>query len=539
MPVVAGDEARRPGGTLVLGGGGGLLEGLYDEPAASVRAHLQSGGRLLLLPSTVLGFERLFETHAEQVILFARERTTYERLRAIPGLGDRVHLCHDLALAIDPGFLAEYRQAPGEGRLIALRADDESLANDVEGGPDIQFLFNGRLWHDEAFCGRVCRLYAAYIAGFDEVVTDRLHLAVLAAMLHRRVVLAPNTYHKNQSVHQFSLKNLPRMSFVEDVSAVVREGGAPSRGASQQRTGSGQSRARQFEWDAGREKAAFLQQELDRLRAELAELQKVRLEWWDPEIKRLTEVVARYEGELAARDETIKEYERARKEWFEPELRKAVERVAELEQTRLDWWEPELQRLNAEIERFAVEAQEAEALRGKVEKLELERSGLLTAQNDFLYPEINRLTDALAQRSEAQSRAEVLEAALRSAEQAEERGRAELQRATEAASRLSQRARRDLDDYSRQLASQRTEIASLLTERDEQRELIDTWFKPEWERLSAEVAELRQVKTVLQSQVDDLKRQIADGVQHRELIETWVHAGNDAALREAEESAPT
>ena len=49
---------------------------------------------------------------------------------------------------------------------------------------------------------------------FDEVVTDRLHGAIGAALLGKRVVMRDNSYGKNADVYEFSLaERFPRMRF--------------------------------------------------------------------------------------------------------------------------------------------------------------------------------------------------------------------------------------------------------------------------------------------------------------------------------------
>lgn len=41
----------------VVGGGGGWIEGLWEEWARCLKGYLEEGGRLILLPSSIMGFE--------------------------------------------------------------------------------------------------------------------------------------------------------------------------------------------------------------------------------------------------------------------------------------------------------------------------------------------------------------------------------------------------------------------------------------------------------------------------------------------------
>lgn len=52
-----------------------------------------------------------------------------------------------------------------------------------------------------------------YLDTFDEVRTNRLHLAIGAAVLGKRVTLYPGSYFKNRAVWEFSLRD--RFSTVE------------------------------------------------------------------------------------------------------------------------------------------------------------------------------------------------------------------------------------------------------------------------------------------------------------------------------------
>jgi exopolysaccharide biosynthesis predicted pyruvyltransferase EpsI len=50
---------------------------------------------------------------------------------------------------------------------------------------------------------------------YEEINTDRLHLAISATLLGKKVNLFPNSYYKNKAVFDYSLKKFPSISFKE------------------------------------------------------------------------------------------------------------------------------------------------------------------------------------------------------------------------------------------------------------------------------------------------------------------------------------
>ena len=55
--------------------------------------------------------------------------------------------------------------------------------------------------------------FVAAIESSNGVYTDRLHVAILAAILGKKTSLYPNSYHKNRGVFEYSLSNYPNVVF--------------------------------------------------------------------------------------------------------------------------------------------------------------------------------------------------------------------------------------------------------------------------------------------------------------------------------------
>lgn len=63
---------------------------------------------------------------------------------------------------------------------------------------------------------KICRSVDEYIklaASFEEIITDRIHFAIIAAKLGRKVHLFAGNYYKNKAIYEFSLRVFPNVTF--------------------------------------------------------------------------------------------------------------------------------------------------------------------------------------------------------------------------------------------------------------------------------------------------------------------------------------
>ncbi|MEM5867127.1 MAG: polysaccharide pyruvyl transferase family protein [Candidatus Aenigmatarchaeota archaeon] len=60
------------------------------------------------------------------------------------------------------------------------------------------------------------RKFVNLIEGSENIFTDRLHVAILSAILEKKTVLFPNSYYKNRGVYEFSLYKYPGVKFVNN-----------------------------------------------------------------------------------------------------------------------------------------------------------------------------------------------------------------------------------------------------------------------------------------------------------------------------------
>lgn len=198
---------------VFVGGGGNLVEPLYVNMRDFIdRCSLNH--RLLFFPLTARGYEASLRRIAPVSRMLCRERTTLAYLSTVLG-PERVQLTHDAAFLLMPML----RQSFAARMAVTVTAKCRSFRNDLEsshaapGGIDIMMQYMSD-WTDLNFA-RDCVLIAArYLVGFDEVETDRLHCAILAAILERKTALRANAYFKNRAAFEQSLVRCPNVSFI-------------------------------------------------------------------------------------------------------------------------------------------------------------------------------------------------------------------------------------------------------------------------------------------------------------------------------------
>lgn len=182
---------------MVYSGGGAFLNKYHMH--RRIPALVERSERILVLPHTFavprrkLGFRR-------SDILFRRDESGSKEFA--PGS----LFCHDMALSL--GQIAS--QGGGSGTGFFFRRDVEK----VEG----MALPPGN--RDISAEGTESTSMAAFleaIARFETIHTNRLHVSIAAAMMGRQVHLYPNSYFKNRSIYEASLKlAFPNVAFHQE-----------------------------------------------------------------------------------------------------------------------------------------------------------------------------------------------------------------------------------------------------------------------------------------------------------------------------------
>lgn len=200
------------GDTVLIAGGGNLVP-RYHNLREILQDMPRRGKRIVILPSTALGCFGLLREF-EDLTLLAREAVTWHLAREA---GVRTLLCHDAAFDVDYSPWVDDPEIDTRLVLWNFRKDGESAGgpgNEKAGNRDLSEEFGNRLW-DFASAREASSRFISEINRYRNVHTDRLHVAIVAACLGKRVFLHPNDYHKNRSMYENSLSGFPNVTFID------------------------------------------------------------------------------------------------------------------------------------------------------------------------------------------------------------------------------------------------------------------------------------------------------------------------------------
>ncbi|MCI0619567.1 polysaccharide pyruvyl transferase family protein [Candidatus Wolfebacteria bacterium] len=187
---------------LFIDGGGNFVDYYIDiKDFLLKKANVYK--EIVILPHTIFGEQQVEILNSVQgdLTVFCREKISAEFIEKKLTHG-KLYVWHDCA------FYNSFEKIPGKGSgiLNAFRIDKESVCEIPESNMDISY--NG-------YAQKPLDEFLVMIRKYKEVHTDRLHVAIGAALLGKQVRLFPNSYYKNKAVFDYSLSKFPNVSFVE------------------------------------------------------------------------------------------------------------------------------------------------------------------------------------------------------------------------------------------------------------------------------------------------------------------------------------
>ncbi len=181
----------------------------YDN----VKRQLRVASNMFVLPTTF----QLFDLDAE-IDIFVRDRHESQAL-----LPDRP-FCHDMAFylaMIDPDRVLPDRRPPSKSTAFAFRVDNESSGHgwsDIDANHDVSNAGDHRSDPQD---------FLRYLDDFEEIITDRLHVAIGGAVLGKPVFVAPGNYFKIRAIFESSIRsvfdNVTLVETADALSTLVRE----------------------------------------------------------------------------------------------------------------------------------------------------------------------------------------------------------------------------------------------------------------------------------------------------------------------------
>jgi exopolysaccharide biosynthesis predicted pyruvyltransferase EpsI len=177
---------------LLYGGGGAWCE-LWSHANETINKLRINFDRVIVLPST---FEKNFSI--PNTTFFCRD--IYESKNNMPG----AMFCHDMAF-----YIGKLTVPKGSGTGYFFRLDSESSKKIDIPANNLDISLRGNHLSDIG-------LFFEYIAKYETIHTDRLHVAIASCLLGKELYLYPGSYFKNKSVYLSSIKdNFPNTYFQE------------------------------------------------------------------------------------------------------------------------------------------------------------------------------------------------------------------------------------------------------------------------------------------------------------------------------------
>jgi len=194
---------------VYISGSGGFIKywqgGAMDELVKAINTHK---GIVILGPTTVEDSEEFLnqaiigkfrQNHPQRVILFAREMTSFTAIKKyFPGWME-LFVDHDTAFNLSiEDFPIKFKKK--QYILYSFREDVEKKDNGSARYHFVQF--------DPVLRCADLEEWLTVHAEAKAIVTDRLHSSVVGSLFGVPTTLLPNSYHKNRSVWEYSLKDL-------------------------------------------------------------------------------------------------------------------------------------------------------------------------------------------------------------------------------------------------------------------------------------------------------------------------------------------
>ncbi|SEQ10487.1 Exopolysaccharide biosynthesis protein EpsI, predicted pyruvyl transferase [Rosenbergiella nectarea] len=202
---------------LIFGGGGNLIEGLYSEGKEFIENNINKFHRVIIMPSTIKGYEYFFRENIDKLIVLCRESISLEYFKSIGyNEGNNLSLTDDMAFYLEISNYMSFVD-PIKDTANCFRKDSESLNGEYkENNHDISLTWNGNFWDNIFLSRNSTRCMINFLEEYTIVNTDRLHVAILASLLGKEVNFYPNSYYKNEAVYNYSLfDHYPKTTFIK------------------------------------------------------------------------------------------------------------------------------------------------------------------------------------------------------------------------------------------------------------------------------------------------------------------------------------
>ncbi|MBE6446013.1 MAG: glycosyltransferase [Alphaproteobacteria bacterium] len=214
---------------FVYGGGGGWthtwIKGLKD-----VMNLMKNAKKIVILPSSFDNVPEFIEILDERFVVFCREKKSFDYLVSQKTKA-KILLDHDMAFRLQ-GNVYKNEFAPSdrlEKLITPLRLKAEVLPchvrlfrTDLEskGHYETDFDLSDSMgwfspYETEENIDFVLNEMFSFLSHFQTIETDRLHVAIVSALLGKKVILSDNTYGKLEGVYRQTMYKIPNVKLLQ------------------------------------------------------------------------------------------------------------------------------------------------------------------------------------------------------------------------------------------------------------------------------------------------------------------------------------
>eukprot|EP00121_Abeoforma_whisleri_P009442 Awhi_evm1s8682 len=200
---------------LLIYGGGGNLDGHHHHAKIFLEKNMPKklGNKIILLPHTIRQEDQLMEHLENNVLIFCREKISFQYVRSLSRFPDNVFLSRDMAFYFDQLPINSASKAQPQRREDVrgyfFRRDEQQTA---ELGPSSNVDLTAILNYDstmrdrEKVCSTVNDIFI-FLNRYDEIFSNRLQICIYASLLGKKVHCFPNSYYKNKAVFDYSIRS--------------------------------------------------------------------------------------------------------------------------------------------------------------------------------------------------------------------------------------------------------------------------------------------------------------------------------------------
>lgn len=212
-----GQTTQKYQNKILFYAGGGNLNGWGKEFAKKFILKNMNNNEIVVLPHTIHNEDELIKKINNNVKIFCREEVSYSYVHNLIKNKEHVFLSKDMAFYIKE--IGKFKRRYGKGSCNCFRTDIEKTDIKIpNNNNDISStLMKNGAFSDPQKIKEVTFSMFKYLSKFKVVNTNRLHVAIAASLLNKRVNLYPNSYYKNEAIYEFSLKKqFPKTKFIQN-----------------------------------------------------------------------------------------------------------------------------------------------------------------------------------------------------------------------------------------------------------------------------------------------------------------------------------